>query len=157
MLPAAFSCAGPAAALGVPPPVPAAPPPAAPQDALRIAHGLLRRGDMAGALAWLDLTVLDSPDLPVAHLGRAVCLAHLGREDEADVALARALSLPVREGILPLQLAGACARSGHGALAMSLLEVAVAASPAHGERALRDPAFGALRDHPRFLLICGAL
>lgn len=156
-----FACAGPAAAHAtMPPPAPRVVPlvdGAREHDALRRAQVHLRSGDYAGALAWLDAAAADAPDLPLAHVGRAVCLAQLGREDDAREALDAALRSPQADGGLALSLAGMCAQAGHAPLAMGLLEAAVEADPGLGERARDDPSFAGLRDHPRFLLIVGVL
>lgn len=155
-----MNCAGPAAALGMLPPAPAAPapPPAAGSPPiLRAAQERLRSGDAAGSLALLDRALAAAPQTSLLHLGRAVCLAELGRDEEADDALASALACPQADGPVALQLAAACARKGAGALAMSLLETAIAVEPAIAARALDDASFAGLRDHPRFLLIVGAL
>lgn len=153
----AFAPVGPAAALAIVPPPPTRVVPVLDADPLRAAQHLLKAGDVTGALSWLDRAVAAAPSLPIAHLGRAVCLAQLGREDDAFAALDQALQSPNMDPLMPLQLAKMCARAGQESLAMGLLEVAVAAAPEHAERALKDEAFAGLRDHPRFLLIVGAL
>lgn len=155
-----LACAGPAAALAVapPPPAPRVTAPGTPQhQALRLAQRLLRLGNVEGALVLLDRAVALDPDVGIAHLSRALCLAQLGREGEAHAALDRALACPETDGNFALQLASISARSGDAGLAMGLLEVAVAATPETAQRAFADPAFAGLRDHPRFLLIVGAL
>lgn len=163
-------CVGPAAAFAVAPFVPPLAVPATPpvtlrevpvhvpaEDALRVAQKLLRAGDLEDALLWLDRALADDPDLHVAHLGRALCLAQLGRDEESGDALECAILAAGDDPALPLQLASMSARAGQTALAMGLLEVAIGLAPESGELALKDPAFAGLRDHPRFLMICGAL
>lgn len=159
-----MSCAGPAAAMGVVPaphvrnvPVLDADGEAPATDKLRVAQRLLRLGNHAAALRVLDGAVDESPHHALAHLGRAICLAELGREEEASDALSAVLACPMEDGFVALQLACASARKGAHALAMGLLEVAVQATPALAQRALDEPAFRQVRDHPRFLMIVGAI
>lgn len=159
-----MSCAGPAAALGMVPPPPMRNVPvrdvdaeAAGTDKLRVAQRFLRMGDHAAALSVLEGAVEESPRHALAHLGRAICLAELGREEEADDALGAVLACPMEDGFVALHLARASAQKGAHGLAMGLLEVAVQVTPALAQRALDEPAFRGMRDHPRFLMIVGAL
>lgn len=158
-----MSCAGPAAAMGVVPAPQARIVPVretgteAGTDKLRVAQRLLRMGNHAAALRVLEVAVDESPQHALAHLGRAICLAELGREEEANDALGAVLACPMEDGYVALHLACASAQKGAHALAMGLLEVAVQATPALAQRALDDPAFQAVRDHPRFLMIVGAI
>ncbi len=154
-------CAGPAAALALAPPPSATRQPGEPADAahVRLAHAreALRAGNVRLALACFDEALHLRPDLPVAHLGRAMCLAQLGDEAEAAESLLDALQLPDAGGDVTLHLARIVAREGAHREAMDLLGEAFSLDKTLVEEAADDPAFGHLRDHPRFLQLVGRL
>jgi tetratricopeptide (TPR) repeat protein len=138
------------------PPRPAAsprPPEATPLEAAR-EH--LAAGDHERALVAFDEALARAPRIALAHLGRAVCLFALARDDEGLVALDAALSVG-EDGEALLAVARACAGMGRDGLAMDLLALALGAFPDAAPSVAKDPGFTRLRDHPRFLQLVGLL
>jgi len=121
------------------------------------AKALLAAGDHESALAAFDALLVSGRDADgLAHLGRALCLLHLGREDDAADALQDAGdSIGLAE--VPLRLARVCALSGRASDALRLVGVALAAEPRLAPRVAADPKLVALRDHPMFLQMVGQL
>lgn len=154
---ASFWCVGPAAALGVVP-APRRVPVHDPAHA-RLAHAraALARGDARGALTCFTEAALLAPNLAMAHLGRALCLAELGQHAEASEALLDALALPDQDVEVSMHLARMLAREGSHHEAMDLLAAAFQVDESQVEIAYADPAFRALGDHPRFLQLTGRL
>ena len=166
MMTASPWCAGPAAAFGILPPPPPAPARSAVALAVggdpalvRLAHAraALGRGDTRAALECFDESILLRGNIAVAHLGRAMCLAELGHETEASEALLAALELPDSDGSVTMHLARMLAGEGSIQDAMDLLGRAFSLDERLVEEAARDPAFGVLADHPRFLQMIGRL
>jgi tetratricopeptide (TPR) repeat protein len=169
---ASFWCAGPAAAFGI---LPAQSPILAPFPSstraavalaassdpahVRLAHAraALARGEVRAALVCFDESILLRADIPLAHLGRAMCLAELGDEPGASEALLDALALPDADGTVTMHLARMVAHEGAHQDAMDLLGAAFDIDPGLTQQALVDPAFGSLADHPRFLQMVGRL
>lgn len=123
---------------------------------LRRARVAVARGELDVALAHFDAALRVDPRCVVAHLGRAVCLAQLGRSEDAS----RAMEEAHRGGDGPdlvYHLSRTAAREGNAKLAMDLLGQAVAARPALADRVLADPAWRRMRDHPRLLSLLGHL
>jgi Flp pilus assembly protein TadD len=159
-----FWCAGPAAAFGI---IPFQPPARAPVPLavssdpahVRLAHAraALARGETRVALACFDEAIHLRPDVPVAHLGRAMCLAELGEAAEAAEALLDALALPDADGAVTMHLARMVAHEGAHQDAMDLLARAFEIDSALTQQAVVDPAFSVLADHPRFLQMVGRL
>lgn len=144
-------CVGPAAAHAYFVAAPAAPP-----HPLRLAQQALAQGDALVALAAFERALADEPDLAVAHLGRATCLARLARDAEAADALDRALGNAGAERVA-MRLAAACARDGHAGFAMDILGRVLDSAPHVAAEMADDAALRALRDHPRFLQMVGKL
>lgn len=143
--------------------------PVAPRVSLRVANlddaeGMLRHardaaanGRMDEALAGLSAASVARPDLAVAHFGRGVCLADLGRHEEAHAALARAHALAPHEPHHALELARACARTGRRAQALALASSLLVELPFLAGQLRADPAFASFADHPVWLAMVGAL
>ena len=146
-------CAGPAALSAIAPPVPKATlPPAAVW--LALGRRAMAAGDITHALRCFDGALAHEPRLALAHLGRAVCLAETGREDEARDALAATIDEARGQEEVLFTLARMCAREGQATFAMPLLEEAIRAKPAIEAVARADPLFA---DHPAFLAVSGAI
>lgn len=149
-------CAGPAALAGVVHvPVAEAParlPPAAVW--LALARRAMASERQEEALRCFDNALLHEPTLALAQLGRAVCLAQLGREDEADAATERLMSMTRGQEEVLYHLARMCAREGRVGVGAALLTQAVRALPALEEKAAADALFA---DHPAYLQAIGRL
>lgn len=143
---------------------------APPQDGLRYtfakadAAELLRAGKAAvdasrfdEAVAWFTQALRIDPTLDVAHFCNGVCLAHLGRHDDAYRALREAHLLDPAEGAYRLELARAAARTGRSHEAMDVLSPLLCALPQLADDAAKDDAFATLGDHPRWLAMTGRL
>lgn len=152
-------CAGPAAAQGMVAPMHASPAPAEDSEMghLLAARAAVARGDLESALRHFDGALRHAPGCAVAHLGRTVTLAGLGRADEASRSLQAGLDSAGNGADMAHQLSRLAAREGNSALAMDLLGPALAARPDLSDRILDDPAFRGLRDHPRLLAMMGRL
>lgn len=150
-------CTGPAAAHGMLPLPTARPDEEAWLVHLRAARAAVGRGDVEGGLARFDEVLAQEPGCGVAHLGRTLCLAGLGRQEEAALALQQALGIGEAAPTLAFQFSRLAAREGRNDLAMDLLRHALAARPDLSESVLSDPAYRGLRDHPRLLVLVGRL
>lgn len=123
---------------------------------LRAARAAVARGDLDEALRRFDEAILLDPSCAVAHLGRTITLAALGRADEASRSLQASFEATPGPD-LAHQFSRLAAREGNSALAMDLLGVAMETRPELSERVLDDPAYQGLRDHPRLLAMMGRL
>lgn len=132
--------------------------PAGDLDALlRAAKAAAEAERLEEAVLWLDRALRLAPTLPVAHFCRGVCLAGVGRDREAYLALRRAFDLDPSEGAHRLELARACGRLGRASEAMDVLGPLLQAMPALVDDLCADPSFACLLDHPRFLAMTGRL
>jgi tetratricopeptide (TPR) repeat protein len=144
-----------------------APPPRAPGP-LRVSpatlEGLLRAGKDAveearfeEAVAWFTQAIKLDPRLPVAHFCLGVCLAAMGRDEDAYAALRKAHRLDPAEGAYRLELARAAARLGRHQEAMQQMAPLLRLLPDLAADAGDDAAFASMRDHPRWLAMLGRL
>lgn len=149
-------CAGPAALAGIAPPVVVARPAPLPPAAvwLALARHALASVRYEEALLCFDNAVLHEPRLAIAHLGRAVCLAQLGREKDASEATEVVLEAARGQEDVLYQLARMCAAQNQPLIGAALLRDAVKAMPALEETAARDCLFA---DHPAYLMAIGRL
>lgn len=106
------------------------------------------------ALRCFEAAIAHEPRHALAHLGRAVVYAQLGRERESQEAMDVVLDAARSQPAVLYELARLCVRQGQAALAASLLHDAVAAMPALEERAVADALFA---DHPTYLMAIGRL
>lgn len=167
-------CAGPAAAHGMipvfaePPRAPPAAPavvPVEPEDPVaRLALSCLRQGRAAvaadrlpDALAWFERALALKPDMRIAQFCRAMVLADLDRPEDAYVALEASLGREEDDAPARIQYARLLARHGHYDASIRLLGPAIVAKPHLAPRIAEDNDFRALRDHPFFLQMVGAL
>lgn len=162
-------CAGPAAAHGsiLLPPTALAPaaPDAEPVDPVeRLSAACLKqgrlhveKGRLPEALAWFDRALALQPDLGIAKFCRAMVLADLGRPDEAAVSLEGSLGRTADDAPARIQTARLMARHGQYDAALRVLGPALHLKPHLASRILADGDFRALRDHPHFLALVGAL
>lgn len=152
-------CAGPAAVAGVVP-MSFAPPPSAPALMppvavwLALARRSLTHGRYDEALRCFDAAVSHEPRLALAHLGRALCLAQMGREKDAEEATEVVLEASQGQEEVLYHLAQMCAREGATRVGAPLLRQAVEAIPRLEERAMKDRLFA---DHPAYLMAIGKL
>ena len=154
---AAFAwCAGPAAAHATLH-LPAAPADAPDLAHLRAARAAVARGDLAEAVRQFDEALQLAPECAVAHLGRTICLAGLGRAEDAALSFQHGLEAAGSGPDMAHQLSRLAAREGNAALAMDLLAPALEQRPDLGARVLDDPAYRGMRDHPRLLVMLGRL
>lgn len=147
-------CAGPAALSGyVQVPVVDAPvrlPPAAVW--LALARRAIATESYEEALRCFDNALVHEPDLALAQLGRATCLAQLDRDDEAAAATERLMAMARGQEDVLYQLARMCAREGRVGVGVALLTEAVRAQPALEDKAAGDALFA---DHPAYLQVLG--
>lgn len=152
-------CAGPAAVAGV---LPMSFPPARPPSMtlppaavwLALARRALGHGRFEEALRCFDSAITHEPRLAIAHLGRALCLAQLGREKDAEEATEIVLEAASGQEEVLYHLAQMCAREGAASVGAPLLRQAVEARPQLEERAVKDKLFA---DHPTYLMAIGRL
>lgn len=109
------------------------------------------------AVAWFTQALTLKPRLAVAHFSRGVCLASLGRHEDAYDALSNAHELDPTEGAYILELARACSRTGRRVEALRLAGRLLRAAPELAQDMGEDDAFAAFRDDPRFLALVGRL
>lgn len=155
-------CVGPAASAGIlpmsfatpSPPMPSTPslPPVAVW--LALARRALSHGSHEEALKCFDAAVTHEPRLALAHLGRALCLAQMGREKDAEEATEVVMEAAIGQEEVLYHLAQMCAREGATAIGAPLLRQAVVAIPALEEKAAKDKLFA---DHPAYLMAIGRL
>ncbi|MFA5861110.1 MAG: tetratricopeptide repeat protein [Candidatus Thermoplasmatota archaeon] len=120
------------------------------------ARRALAEGKHEEALAAFERSIRDGKDGGLAHLGRALCLLHLGREDEAGLAIEEAGDdAGVAE--VPLRLARICAVAGRPTDALRLVAVVLQAAPEMAPMVANDKRLTSLRDHPMFLQMVGQL
>ncbi|HUR67808.1 MAG TPA: tetratricopeptide repeat protein [Candidatus Thermoplasmatota archaeon] len=158
----AFSfCAGPAAMAGIAPPmsleIPVqAKPSKLPAAAawLGVARYAMAAGDHAQALKAFENAIAEDERLAIAHLGRAVCLSQMDREDEAHTAIEATLAAAQGQEEVLYALARMCAREGQTSFAIPLLVEAVRGMPSLHERVEKDVLFA---DHPTYLAAVGRL
>lgn len=151
-------CAGPAALAGIPPTFGLS----AVEErvlsplvvAMTEARRALRAGDPVAALRGFEGALVVEPRLAIAHLGRAVCLAQLGRAEEAEDALQATFEVSVGQEDVLYQLARMCAAEGQASIAIPLLMESVRAVPGIAAKAAVEPLF---RDHPAYLAAIGKL
>lgn len=115
------------------------------------------RGANEEAILWFDRALRVAPGLAVAHFCKGVCLAGEGRAAEAYSALRRAVEAAPDDASYRIHLANAALTIHRTREAMEHLGVVLSALPDVGPELLEDPGFKALRDHPVFLAMCGAL
>lgn len=123
---------------------------------LRLALGESDRAarDFAAALPALEQRLLADPQDVRALRGKARCLWHVGRSDEAYELMVLASRDP---DPLNYQLACTMACAGETDRALDVLEEAVDLGWRHRAWLDRDPDLDILRDHPRFGRICSAM
>jgi len=146
-------CAGPAALVGIAPPVekPALPPAAV---WLARARRSIAAGDPAEALRGFESALTHEPRLALAHLGRAYCLGAIGRDEEAQDAIGATIELASGQEEVLYALARVCAREGQASFAMPLLQEAIRAKPTLAARVRDDSLFA---DHPAYFAVVGRL
>lgn len=115
------------------------------------------RGALAEAVAWFTQATRLEPSIHVAHYCRGLCLSALGQHEEAYAACLRALDLDANDGAYLLAFARASARTARPQEAMDALGPLLHAMPTLAEDIIKDDAFAALGDHPRFLAMTGRL
>ncbi len=132
-------------------------PPGAPA-LLELAQEAVGRGDHEGAIGWFETAIALQPELPVAHLCLGVCLAQLGRDEEALESLGHAAQLAPGDPVPVYHQARILARTGRSQEALGQLARVVPVLPGEMVEALaEDEAFASLADHPRFLALTGRL
>ena len=114
----------------------------------------LARQDFAAALPSLEARLLIDPDDIRALRGRARCLWHVGRQDDAFNLMMRVSRQP---DPLNYQLSCTLACAGETDRALDVLEEAVALGWRHRAWLERDPDIDVLRDHPRFNRIVASI
>lgn len=103
----------------------------APDDPLRAAQRALDAGAWRAAASAAASAVARDPLAPEAHQMQGRALIELGRDDEALLALRRAVYLDARRGVTHLLLAGVLARLGHPAESARAYSSAAAALGTH--------------------------
>lgn len=124
---------------------------------LRNGQGAVSRGALAEAVAWFERALAISPQLGVAYFCKGVCLAANGEVADAYGALRSACAHAPEETTYRVHFARVAVALGKHKEAMDALEHVTSSSPELGSAMLDDPQLAGLRDHPRFLTICGAL
>lgn len=149
-------CSGPAALVAiVPPPQAAAASPVPPAAVwLLLARRAVAAQSQAEALRCFENALRHEPTLALAHLGRAIALAQMGREAEAEAATEALLACTRGQEEALYQLARMCAREGRVGLGVALLTRALHARPELDEKAARESLFA---DHPAYLQALGRL
>lgn len=146
------------------PPV-VSPTPEAGRDAVeKLALACLHHGRAAAkdhqlhqALAWFDRALHLEPGLGIAHFCRGMVLADLGRHEEAADAVEQSLGRAADDFAARIQYSRLLARNGHYDSALRMLGPALRAKPHLAAQVLADRDFSAMRDHPHFLQLVGAL
>lgn len=149
---------------GLPMPGPSAPRPlmmpAAPDDLramLRNGQAAVARGAVDEAVIWFDQALRVEPRLAVALFCKGACLASIGRHADAYDALDQACAARPDDANYRVQFARVAVALGKNKEAMDALERVARMMPDLGSAMMSDPQLAGLRDHPRFLMICGAL
>lgn len=124
---------------------------------LQNGHAAASRGALDEAVAWFERALDLSPKLAVAHFCRGVCLAANGQVADAYGALRSACTVEPADASYRVHFARVAVALGKHKEAMDALEIVAHAMPELGAAMLEDPLLAGLRDHPRFLMICGAL
>jgi tetratricopeptide (TPR) repeat protein len=134
--------------------------PVEPQDVRGIllnGQTAVARGALDEAVAWFDAALRLAPTLAVAHFCKGVCLAAHGRVAEAYGSLDEAVASEPDQHAYRIHLARVALALGKHAEAMDALARVTRDMPELGRDMLEDPELAGLRDHPRFLMICGEL
>jgi hypothetical protein len=124
---------------------------------LRNGHAAVARGALDEAVAWFDAALRLAPTLAVAHFCKGVCLAANGRVSEAYGALDEAVYAAPDDATYRVHFARVALALGKHNEAMDALALVAREMPDLGPAMLEDAQLAGLRDHPRFLMICGAL
>lgn len=124
---------------------------------LKNGHVAVDRGALGEAIAWFDRAIALSPSLGVAWFCKGVCLAANGQVADAYGALRSACDAEPSDASYRVHLARVALALGRHTEAMDALALVAQAMPELGPAILDDPQLAGLRDHPRFLMICGAL
>lgn len=132
-------------------------PPAAVPALLLAGQEAVARAELEKAIACFDRALALSPGLAVALFCKGACLAEVGRLAEAYETLKAATIADPGDGGALVHLARVALALGRPAEAMDALEPIASAAPEIGEAMMQDPKLAGLRDHPRFLMMCGAL
>ena len=138
-------------------PVTIAAPPETLKDALLRGHAATKAGDLVEALACFDAALRMAPGLGVALFCRGVCLASMGRMAEAYAALEESVMEDPTDGARRVHLARVALALGRAKDAMDILAPLARDAPQVGDAMFQDAALAGLRDHPRFLALCGRL
>lgn len=145
------------AAVRTPTPTDAQNPPTDVPDALSRGYIATQAGDLSRALACFETALRMAPGLGVAHFCRGVCLAAMGRTAEAYAALEESVMDDPADGARRVHLARAALTLGRAKDAMDAIAPLASDAPEIGEALFEDPHLAGLRDHPRFLALCGRL
>ncbi|MCA9214227.1 MAG: tetratricopeptide repeat protein [Planctomycetales bacterium] len=97
------------------------------------------------------------PDNMHVNLALGWCFKRIGRIDSAIQALEEAIELYNNEGILHYNLACYWSLARNLGLALSHLSIAFDLEPSYREMAQYEEDFDALRDHPEFMILTGAI
>jgi len=124
---------------------------------LRNGRSAVARDALDEAIAWFDAALRVAPKLAVAHFCKGVCLAANGRTAEAFGALDAAVRHAPEDASYRIHYARAALSLGKNKEALDALAFVARAMPDLGPAMLDDAALAGLRDHPRFLMMCGAL
>lgn len=120
-------------------------------------NGAVARGAYDEAVAWFERAIRLAPRLAVAYFCKGICLAANGRTADAYGALRAAVDAEPADAVYRIHFARVALALGKHAEAMDALAIVARAMPELGPAMLDDPQLAALRDHPRFLMICGEL
>ena len=134
--------------------------PVAPDDLAGILNNgriAAARGAYVEAVAWFERALRLAPEMSVAYFCKGVCLAANGQVADAYGALRTAASCEPGDASYQVHFARVALALGRHGEAMDALATVTRAMPELGAAMLEDPQLAGLRDHPRFLMICGAL
>ena len=114
------------------------------------ARGLLfwRVGNHEDALQWLDQAIEHDEHLAARWLHRGQLLAELGRATQAEQAFERALNEEQDLDLAMYERAALGAGRGSASVTAIWLDRAIRLAPEHRDRAMTDPRFAAVREHP---------
>ena len=127
------------------------------QGLLQNGHGAVSRGAYGEAVAWFERALTLQPKLGVALFCKGICLAANGQVADAYGALRTACTVEPEDANYRVHFARVAVTLGKHKEAMDALQIVTRAMPELGPAMLEDPQLAGLRDHPRFLMICGAL